>query len=51
MPSHPDRVRRNYPKEPISYYPCERYTEHVIINGKCFMCNKTEEELKLKESK
>jgi len=46
MPSHPDRVRKNYIKESIKYYPCERYTEHVIIDGKCFMCERTEKEIK-----
>ena len=45
MPSHPERVRRNYESDSVHYFPCDRYTEHVIVNGKCFMCKKTEEEI------
>jgi len=46
MPSHPDRVRRNYEPESVKYNPCDRYTEHVFINGKCFLCDRTEIEIK-----
>jgi hypothetical protein len=45
MPSHPDRVRKNYLSN-IYYYPCERYTEHIITrDGVCLFCNKRAEEL------
>lgn len=30
------------------YFPCERYTEHVYVNGVCFMCKKSELENKMK---
>lgn len=51
MPSHPDRVRRHYvaettPREQtIHYVPCDRYTDHVFIDGACFMCHRTEAEI------
>lgn len=28
----------------IHYYPCDRYTDHVYINGVCFMCGKRDYE-------
>lgn len=40
------RTQEEFEKELIYYFPCERYTEHVIIDGKCFMCNRTEEQIK-----
>lgn len=37
-------AKTNY--ETNYYYPCDRYTEHVIgKDGKCFMCHKTEKEI------
>jgi len=32
----------------MNYLPCDRYTEHVIVDGKCFMCGKSKEELEIK---
>jgi len=29
----------------VNYLPCERYTEHVFVNDKCFMCGKTSAEV------
>ena len=42
------RTREAYKKD-IYYYPCERYTEHVIDKStkKCIFCERTELELKL----
>jgi hypothetical protein len=46
MPSHPDRVRKNYPKEPIYYFPCERYNDHVLdAEDKCIFCKRTKIEI------
>lgn len=47
MPSHQDRVRKNYEEWPkkidgVYYFPCERYSDHVYNHdNKCIFCNKT----------
>jgi hypothetical protein len=52
MPSHQDRVRRNYKEESKretkkanskSYFPCDLYSEHVFDKQRiCIFCLRTE---------